>query len=61
MSIIDFKKETFHRLSKNVVPTHYEILIAPDLESFKFSGKVAINLKVKKILFYLFFLFLVIK
>ncbi|KAI9471610.1 hypothetical protein LPJ78_001603 [Coemansia sp. RSA 989] len=33
-------------LPANVTPTHYEILLAPDLEALTYSGKVSINVRI---------------
>lgn len=44
-------EEAFHRLSKTVVPSHYEIRIVPNLDAFTFGGKVKIDLKVSDLLF----------
>lgn len=36
----------FKRLPRNVVPTHYDLFLKPDLEKFVFEGTVAVNLEV---------------
>ena len=36
------------RLSKNIVPTHYEIFLAPDLDNFIFEGEETITIEVLK-------------
>lgn len=38
--------DSFRRLSKDVVPIHYDLTVVPNLESFKFTGNVKIDLKV---------------
>lgn len=38
--------DQFHRLTKNVIPRHYEITIRPNLKTFKFTGNVKIDVTV---------------
>ncbi|KAK6630961.1 hypothetical protein RUM44_003133 [Polyplax serrata] len=38
----------FKRLPRNVVPTHYDLFLKPDLEKFVFEGTVAVNLEIKE-------------
>ena len=40
--------ENNFRLSDNVVPSHYEIALEPDLTNFTFTGSVSIDVKVLK-------------
>ena len=37
-----------HRLPRTVVPTHYELNLAPDTGSARFSGSVVIELEVNE-------------
>jgi len=37
-----------HRLPRNIIPSHYDIQIQPDLESFTFTGQVSIKVHVKQ-------------
>jgi len=39
-------KPLFQRLSSTIVPTHYDLTIQPNLDTFKFNGDVNIHLKV---------------
>lgn len=36
------------RLSKNIIPTHYEIFLAPDLDNFIFEGEETISVSISK-------------
>ena len=38
----------FRRLSSDVTPTHYDLVIDPDIERSLFKGKVSIDLNVTK-------------
>jgi len=38
--------DSTHRLPRNVVPSHYDIKIQPDLENCTFHGEVTISLHV---------------
>ena len=38
--------KAFERLSKNVVPSNYNLKLVPDLEKFTFTGTVDINIEV---------------
>lgn len=44
-----------HRLPRNVLPTHYDIKITPDLKNFTFDGEITISVEVS--VFMLLFLF----
>ena len=37
---------TAYRLSRNVLPTRYELILEPDLQGFTFSGDVRIDIAV---------------
>jgi hypothetical protein len=39
-------KPLFQRLSQTIVPIHYDLIIQPHLDKFKFNGDVNIHLKV---------------
>ena len=39
-------KVEFSRLPKNVIPINYALSIKPDLNKFKFDGRVAIDVEV---------------
>ncbi|CAF3668954.1 unnamed protein product [Rotaria socialis] len=41
-------KSLFQRLSQTIVPTHYDLTIQPNLDTFKFNGYVNIHLKIKE-------------
>ncbi|CAF1025971.1 unnamed protein product [Adineta ricciae] len=41
-------KKLFERLSKTIVPTHYDLTIQPFLETFKFDGNVTIDIQVNE-------------
>ena len=36
------------QLPRSVVPRHYDILMRPDLGSFRFSGRVAVDVEVRE-------------
>lgn len=40
------EKKKFKRLSRCVIPLHYDITLQPDLEKFVFSGKETIYVTV---------------
>ena len=42
------QKKPSVRLSKDIVPTHYTVLLHPDLEAHTFSGKVTISMNLAK-------------
>jgi len=42
------EKKAFKRLSKNVIPSNYNITLQPDLISFTFTGTSIIDVEVKK-------------
>ena len=35
-----------YRLPKNVIPSHYDLTLEPDLEHFTFAGTEAVNIAV---------------
>ena len=37
-----------YQLPKSVVPRHYDILVRPDFGSFRFSGRVAVDVEVRE-------------
>jgi hypothetical protein len=39
-------KPLFERLSQTIVPIHYELTVRPYLDTFKFTGDVAITIEV---------------
>jgi puromycin-sensitive aminopeptidase len=42
------KKKTFTRLHPSIVPIHYKLTLAPDLDAFTFSGDEVVTIEVKK-------------
>ena len=44
-----------HRLPRNVIPTHYDIKITPDLKNFTFDGEVTISVQVSHFSFLFLF------
>lgn len=41
-------KHEFERLPSNVTPSHYELVLEPDLEKFVFKGQTTTNIQVLK-------------
>ena len=39
-------KKPFERLPKNVIPSHYDLFLKPDLEKFIFEGSVNVDVEV---------------
>ena len=42
----DTDRKPFERIPKNVVPTHYNISLAPDLENLTFTGSEIITVEI---------------
>ncbi|CAF1136039.1 unnamed protein product [Adineta steineri] len=41
-------KLLFERLPRTIVPTHYDVIIRPHLDTFKFNGDVTIHIQIKE-------------
>ena len=37
-----------YQLPKGVVPRHYDLLVRPDFDSFRFSGRVVVDVEVRE-------------
>lgn len=43
------EKKAFERLPTNVIPRNYKVELTPDLNAFTFSGKLEVEVEVRKL------------